>query len=209
MGRHEQLFHSERLRLQVHPLTRCTSAEDVFAVPLQRLGGYLMPPYRGFSQGISICLIQAFASAVLPALTYAWVSGGKCFTCKLDVLNSPDAWPEEDSATDIDRHLIMFVGLLGPCKLVYPGLRTLGDHKRLCLCGEFIAQTCGSPRPHDPHRDFVCARLWQGISGFASQSTGWLAIHIAFGGVAAAALAAYDTMNYGLLSLRFGCRCLS
>ena len=42
----------------------------------------------------------------------------------------------------------------------------------------------------------------QGIIGLASLSSVWLSMHIALGGLAAAALAAHDTVTFGLLELR-------
>lgn len=40
--------------------------------------------------------------------------------------------------------------------------------------------------------------------GLATQATGWLALHVALGGAACAALAAHDTVNYSLLDLKWG-----
>ena len=51
----------------------------------------------------------------------------------------------------------------------------------------------------------VCSRLHpclQGIIGMASLSSAWLSMHVALGGLAAAALAAHDTVVFGLLDLR-------
>ena len=42
----------------------------------------------------------------------------------------------------------------------------------------------------------------QGVIGLASLSSAWLSMHIALGGLAAAALAAHDTVVFGLLELR-------
>ena len=47
----------------------------------------------------------------------------------------------------------------------------------------------------------VVVRL-QGVIGLASLSSAWLSMHVVLGGLAAAALAAHDTVVFGLLELR-------
>ena len=47
----------------------------------------------------------------------------------------------------------------------------------------------------------VVVRL-QGVIGLASLSFAWLSMHVVLGGLAAAALAAHDTVVFGLLELR-------
>ena len=42
----------------------------------------------------------------------------------------------------------------------------------------------------------------QGVIGLSSLSSGWLSMHVVLGGLTAAALAAHDTVVFGLLELR-------
>ena len=44
--------------------------------------------------------------------------------------------------------------------------------------------------------------LMQGVIGLSSLSSAWLSMHVVLGGLAAAALAAHDTVVFGLLELR-------
>jgi len=44
--------------------------------------------------------------------------------------------------------------------------------------------------------------MLQGVIGISSLSSAWLSMHVALGGLAAAALAAHDTVVFGLLELR-------